>query len=761
MKASFLWVVLLFTISFLIAAPSYEERRELSFNEQLIDIKKKLDLAYLEVDALFQNQKTDEFSFNLILEEVNRLRKEQEKLEKAWKERATQENMSYGEPFSLWDEQEISLSQLVMEYGSSDYLYIIPPELAGIKIHLHSNIPIPRPSWGDLLEALLSQLGFGLKKVNNYARQLYLLKHDLSIIDKVAFRREQLSILPSSSRICYILFPYPEQIRAVAHFFEKFSDGKQTVVHLLSNKIALFGRREELERLLDLYDKVWGDNSGKQTKVIPVSKLSVKEMEKILSTFFLDNLESVKASFDKREVEKFSIFPLIQSNSLVCVGPKESIERAEKVVRDTEAQLEDPAEITVFLYTCRHSDPDSLAQILEKVYVSLLSVHQDAVPKETNISYVSPSPGNTSPPDGYAPVPPLIVAPNPIQHTVSGKINIEKGGLEHFIPDSKTGTILMTVRRDALEKIKNVLKQIDIPVKMVEIEVLLFERRINSQNNFGMNMLKLGKPRNGLSYTSESGPLIKDDLLSSRGIAQFLFNDRSDKAFLQFDLAYYFLMTQEDIQLHEAPSITTANHTSATISVVREISIDSGAAPVDTNKGVVFEKAYQRAQYGSTLTLTPAINGPSNAEPNGSVTLQIKITFDTMHPHPNNDRPSVERRQIENEVSVLDGETIILGGLRSKSRGDFEEKIPFLGYIPGIGKLFGSSRLADQDTEMFFFITPKIIASSHDELAQLEREIAKKRAGDIPEFLEKLQEARDREKKGFFKKGMKLFFTHE
>ena len=100
---------------------------------------------------------------------------------------------------------------------------------------------------------------------------------------------------------------------------------------------------------------------------------------------------------------------------------------------------------------------------------------------------------------------------------------------------------------------------------------------------------------------------------------------------------------------------------------------------------------------------------------------------------------------------------VILGGLRKKTLRDNEEKIPLLGELPGIGKLFGSTNLTDHNTEMFFFITPTIISDPQDQLDYFRSEELKKRPGDLPEFLERINEARDKERKKFFENSMEAF----
>src|SRR6185437_3196609 len=175
------------------------------------------------------------------------------------------------------------------------------------------------------------------------------------------------------------------------------------------------------------------------------------------------------------------------------------------------------------------------------------------------------------------PTPPLVVAPPPLKPGVATTVDIEQGFSEHFIPDPKSGTLLMTVQRDVLPKIKELLKKLDVPKKMVQLEVLLFERRLHAQNNFGLNLLKLGKNDNGARYMPTMGPPVSEEH-ATKGVLQFFFHGPGNKYIPHFDIAYNFLMTQEDIQLNAAPSVVTVNQTPATISIVEELSINNGAA---------------------------------------------------------------------------------------------------------------------------------------------------------------------------------------
>jgi general secretion pathway protein D len=604
-----------------------------------------------------------------------------------------------------------------------------------------------------MLEIILAHNGIGIKKVNTYVRQLYILKQDPSAIQAIASSPQQLQWIPDHTRLFYVFTPPLEQVKSSFQFLERFADAKQTFIYQVGPKIAIVAYKEEILKLIDLYNTVWENSQGKVSRVVPVSKMAVREMEKILQSFFGEAMEKNRPPFGKPEQEGLNIFSLNQGNALILLGQEEVVSRAEKIIKDTEEQLQDPAEMTIYLYQCRHSNPEDLSKVLEKVYNSLL-VSSTEANKELEVSFNSQGVPLRGPPDGYPPASPLVVSPPPLKVGNNASLDVEQG-TDHFIADPKTGNLLMVVRRDALMKIKDLLRKLDVPKKMVQIEVMLFEKRIKNENSYGMNLLKLGSKKNGIRYSSELAP-------RGPGVLQYLLHGNKSKHFPAYDLALNFLMTQEDVQLNAAPSVITVNQTPATISIVEEISINNGAAPVDTNKGLAFEKSFTRTQYGITMIMTPTIHVPDSEEmsPDGKgfVTLQTNITFDTPQHHGNDDRPMVHRRHIENEVRVPDGQTIILGGLRRKAVMDNEEKVPFLGDIPGIGKLFGSMKLSNNNTEMFIFITPTLILDPEEQLIKIRNEEVMKRPGDIPEYLNRVIEAQDKERKKYFRNSFKALF---
>lgn len=729
-------------------------------NQKLSHLRETLT-EKMDVASRLHAKDADDDEYRALLKSVQAIKEEMVSLQEKWRQSSTSLAKRDEEGYALWDQEETSLASLVMEYGASEYLYIIPPEMSGMKVTMHSNIPIPRESWSDMLEIILAQNGIGFKNINPYTRQLFVFKQDPSAVTAIASCPEDIRFIQDHRRIFYVFSPPIEQIKSAFQFFERFSDPKMTFVYNIGGKIALVSTKDEIEKLIQLYNTVWKDPQGKISKVVPITKMGVKEMEKILQTFFNEAIEKFqRAPLGKFDSDGLSIITPTQGNSLILMGRREVVDRAEKLVADTENQLQDPAEMTIYIYNCRHSDPNDLAKVLDKVYYSIFH----AVPESRenlDVNFTARGSALQAAPDGYAQAPGLTVPPQRFKPEIDSKLEVEQN-IEHFIPDVKTGNILMVVRRDVLPRIKDLLRRLDVPKKMVQIEVLLFEKKLNNQTNYGLNLLKLGHAHNGVRYDGPKPPPPNGlDAPVGNGVLAFLFSRDKSKYFPAFDLAYSFLMTQEDIQLNAAPSVITVNQTPATISIMEEISLNNGAAPIDTNKGIAFEKSFTRAQYGINIILTPIIHLADECDDDGEgagfVTLQTNITFDTTKPH-HDGRPVVDKRHIENEVRVYDGQTVILGGLRRKSVRDRTQKVPFLGELPGIGKLFGSTELADDNTEMFFFITPKIICDPKEELFCLRCQELERRPGDIPEFLCRLTSARDCEKKRLFSSSIRAFF---
>ncbi len=749
------------------------------FNAHLSQLKAQLRDTFDRARLLSEREAHD-LEYRSLLAEAKGIKDEIRALEEKWRKASVEESSGLDDAYALWDVGETTLAQLIMEYGASDYLYIIPQELSAMKLSLFSSVPLPRESWNEMIEMILSQNGVGVKKLNTFVKQLYILKLDPSAIEGIVSHVDELHLFSNHARIFYVFSPPPEQIKSVQGFFERFSDPKQTTIQAVGSKVVLVSTKETIEKLLGLYSAVWEKKQGKIVRLIPLAKIDAQEAEKVLKAVFVDSANKSRPNFYASSWEELVTLTLPQG--LVLVGESDAVDRGQRILNELEAQLEDPSEKVIYWYTCKHSDPEDVASVLEKVYDSLIGVSLEkkgeppaptivpappVPPQEPSIGQVFPD--KTTAFNPVLPVNPPFVQPGIIEKK-------PKSNFGNFVVDAKTTSILMVIRREELSKIKSLLKKLDVPKKMVQIDVMLVEKKLQDRRQVGFNLLQFGANASGINQNSvnfngESAvniPIGRPDekggkvFPSNRGVLSYLFSRESSGAFPAVDLMFNFLLAQDDIRINANPSVLAINQTEATISILEEISINNGAIQLNTTGGVTIEQAYTRAQYGTTITLTPTIQASDQEERedqecSGFVSLKSNITFDTTLMTAN-DRPPVTRRHIENEVRIADGETVILGGLRRKTEEDIREKIPFLGDLPGIGKLFGSTRQNEINTEMFIFLTPHIIQDPVEDLRRLRQSEYMKRAGDIPEFLTRLDEAKAKERKKLFSNSLKTLF---
>lgn len=766
------------------------ERFLAQINKELTEARNEEKSLTAEALELYRKNAPEE-KYRPLLERLNELRVYISSLQESWREMIASQGNQEG--YALWYQPTTTLEQLIIDYGSQDFVYIIPPAIANQQISVDSNLPIPKSSWNEMLQLILTQNGVGIKQLNPYLRELYLLKEDRSSIKMITNKRSDLEILSPDARIAFLLTPEPSDVRRIWFFLDNFANPQSSAVQLVGRDILLIASVNEVRDFLRLYDFISEQRGDKEYKAVTVTKVSSEEMAKVLNTIFNQPPSSspqttkLKEGLPKKdaqvgpEANGLQILTLGRDSPvLFLIGTSEEIRRAEQVIRDVESQIAGAREMTIYWYTVKHSNAEELAEVLSKVYLLMVSTGAgydqpqvvengpgdvNMIEPRTIIQAPPPLPLSPElyPTDPYfqRPIPPIspatVIPASPIRE----RPNIDQG---NFIVDLKSGSIVMVVEAELLPRIKDLVKKLDVPKKMVQLEVLLFEKRIANRNNYGLNLLRLGSKA---SNTNAASLLFNqvDVTGVSTGIFDFLWSRERKSGIPAFDLTYRFLLSQDDVTINSNPSVVTVNQTPAFIAILDEISVNTGIVEIATVGGATLKDSFQRAQYGVTLSITPTIHLADEDEGNGLATISLEsdITFDTFDRVGQivNDRPNVRRRNIKNEARVADGETVIIGGLRRKDTEDSKTGIPFLGEIPGFGKLFSETSLDDNSTEMFIFITPKIITDPSCELEWIRQEELARRPGDVPEFMCMLIEAEECEKNRLFQNWMTTLFGRE
>src|SRR5690606_38752909 len=102
------------------------------------------------------------------------------------------------------------------------------------------------------------------------------------------------------------------------------------------------------------------------------------------------------------------------------------------------------------------------------------------------------------------------------------------------------------------------------------------------------------------------------------------------------------------------------------------------------------------------LEVTPSIT------PDGKVQMELTIEKDSIG-ELTSDGPAINTNELQTNVLVNDGETVVLGGIFDDFKSNQYQKVPFLGDLPVIGNLFKNNSKVSEQAELLIFVTPRIV----------------------------------------------------
>ena len=117
------------------------------------------------------------------------------------------------------------------------------------------------------------------------------------------------------------------------------------------------------------------------------------------------------------------------------------------------------------------------------------------------------------------------------------------------------------------------------------------------------------------------------------------------------------------------------------------------------------DQVIQYKDVGTQLNVVPTISA------NGYVTLDVTQQVNAATTELAFDAPVISTRSVRTQLLVRDSQTVVLGGLTDRQRDATQGGIPVLSSIPLLGGLFGRTTRRTIETELFLFITPRIIRS--------------------------------------------------
>lgn len=280
--------------------------------------------------------------------------------------------------------------------------------------------------------------------------------------------------------------------------------------------------------------------------------------------------------------------------------------------------------------------------------------------------------------------------------------------------DTRTNTIWIQDTGTQIDEIRNLVEQLDIPVKQVLIEARIVNVTKDCAEDIGVRF-GVSRPTH-LSGTLEGanqlaggtaaaqvpvverlnvdlGALPVDATPASIGIALARLGDD-----VLLDLELSALESEGRAEIIASPRLMTTNQQEAVIESGEDIPYQEATSSGAT--AVAFKKA------ALSLKVTPQIT------PDGKLLMDLQINQDSDSGRRVQGVPIILTKSIETNVLVNNGQTIVLGGIYKRDTNNSVTRVPFLGEIPLVGNLFTRSQARVSNEELLIFITPRIITNS-------------------------------------------------
>lgn len=282
------------------------------------------------------------------------------------------------------------------------------------------------------------------------------------------------------------------------------------------------------------------------------------------------------------------------------------------------------------------------------------------------------------------------------------------------VVDQRTNSLLVTETSAKLEEIRKLIALIDVPVRQVMIEARIVNANASDARKLGIawgatgfgsvsgGTGTIGSSKDVPIAQSNGGTLphgnIVDLGVTDLGATNFNLGFISSNGRRLIDLQLSAIESSGRGEVVTQPKVITGDKQNAMIKSGTEIPYQ------ETSPNGASTTSFKDAAL--ELDVTP------NITPDDRIIMELKIKQDSIGQITVNNVPTIDTTEINTNVLVANGETVVLGGIFQTQETEAVVKTPFLGDIPYIGRLFKRTVKDYQKTEVLIFITPRILADT-------------------------------------------------
>jgi type II secretion system protein D len=294
--------------------------------------------------------------------------------------------------------------------------------------------------------------------------------------------------------------------------------------------------------------------------------------------------------------------------------------------------------------------------------------------------------------------PPAAAAPQAVG-SVAGRV-ASLTGETTIVPDARANSLLIRASANDFALIQAAVTELDVRPLQVLIEVLIAEVRRDRSLDFGVDALLPESHVHGTPHTTVQATS------TNQGLGDMVIKVMS-LGTLNIEATIHAAASRGDVNIVSRPVLLAANNERAEINVgsQRPFVQVSRVLPTDNTAR---DQVVQYKDVGTKLQIVPTISA------DGYVMLQVVQEINAATAEQQFNAPVISTRAVQTRLLVKDGQTIVLGGLIDRQKEVTATGIPFLSAIPWIGGFFGHAARHTGETELFLFLTPRVIRQDAD-----------------------------------------------
>jgi general secretion pathway protein D len=510
---------------------------------------------------------------------------------------------------------------------------------------------------------------------------------------------------PSEERYkIQIIVPKFIPVTEVSKMIKPFlSDGADIVEHPPNNILIIGDLASNVKKSLEIINLFDIDIfTDLRVRIYPVLNADVNEVAKEMERVFASFEVSTKSG---RGVG-ITFTPVVRINSLLVVSSIPNIfEKVEGWLKELDKIPTEGTKYSVFVYYVQNMKAKDLGDVLKQVYGITKDKKADFKEKVTAAEYPRGVKAVPSAPPGTA---------TPAATKEEGGA-VPEGEINIVVDETNNALVIRGFARD-YKSILETVKKLDIYPKQVLIETFLADITLDDTYKFGVEWAKFVTT----SSTTKQGQEAQGVVAGMQPPADPFNAALATGSFIRYSIvelggrvsaAVNAAAADNRLNIISSPHIIASNNKEAKIQIGTSEPIltntytSVGIGTTTTATGFV-EGTIEYKDVGIILTVTPRISDA------GLITLEIQIEKSdaaTKDVFGRTDVPYFDKKTAKTTLSVLEGQTIVIGGLIEDTKKRNKSGVPLLSKIPILGGLFGVQDLQDKKRELVLLMTPHII----------------------------------------------------